>query len=421
MAVRRRVRIMVTMAAALGLTVGVSGCGAETGADSKTITLTVVATNYGDSVHKNSLGYWDRVGLAFQSSHPGIRVVAKVYPADTVDAKVAELVKQGKAPDIVQTDSYAEYAAKGMLYSADELLSIPVQAGFVQSLAEAGEVRNAQYGLPFTASTRLLYYNKDLFQQAGLEPPTTWQELLVDARVLKARGVKYPIAVPLGPEEAEAETLMWLLAGEGGYTDDAGAYDFTSDANVSTLKWIKSNLVDTGLTGPVAPGKLNRGAALEAFVDGEAAMVNAPLSLMRQIEDSTLNVPYGTVPLPSRTGKAVPTMGTADWTIAFKQGGHREQIGQFLDFLYGDKYVTEQAAEYQLLPVTTSATDAMRADKHYRSLWNGLDTLDNMDLYPLSETNWSRVSTAIRTKIGTSVAPGGDPEAVLTSIAKAAR
>ncbi|WP_406336275.1 ABC transporter substrate-binding protein [Streptomyces sp. NBC_00203] len=421
MAVPRRARIMVTMAAALGLTVGVSGCGADTAADAGSITLTVVATNYGDSVHKNSLGYWDRVGLAFQSTHPGIRVVTKVYPADTVDAKVAELVKRGKAPDIVQTGSYAEYASKGLLYSADELLSIPVQAGFVPSLAQAGEAQNAQYGLPFTASTRLLYYNKDLFQQAGLKPPTTWQELLVAARVLKAQGVKYPIAVPLGPEEAEAETLMWLLAGEGGYTDDAGSYDFTADANVSTLNWLKSNLVAEGLTGPVAPGKLNGSQALKAFVDGDAAMVNAPLSLMRQIEDSTLNVPYGTVPLPSRTGKTVPTMGTADWTIAFKQRGHREQIGQFLDFLYGDKYVTEQAAEYQLLPVTVTASNAMRADKRYRSLWNGLDTLTNMDLYPLSDTNWARVATAIRSKIGASVKPGGDPEAVLASIAKAAR
>lgn len=214
---------------------------------------------------------------------------------------------------------------------------------------------------------------------------------------------------------------MWLLAGEGGYTDDAGSYDFTADANVSTLNWLKSNLVAEGLTGPVAPGKLNGSQALKAFVDGDAAMVNAPLSLMRQIEDSTLNVPYGTVPLPSSTGKTVPTMGTADWTIAFKQRGHREQVGQFLDFLYGDKYVTEQAAEYQLLPVTVTASNAMRADKRYRSLWNGLDTLTNMDLYPLSDTNWARVAAAIRSKIGASVKPRGDPEAVLASIAKAAR
>ncbi|MET9404705.1 extracellular solute-binding protein [Streptomyces sp. NPDC002935] len=422
MAVRRSARIIGTMVAALALVAGAGGCGAGSGTkDAKATTLTVVATNYGDSVHKNSQGYWDRVGLAFQATHPGVRVVTTVYPADTVDAKVAALVKRGKAPDVVQTGSFAEYAAAGKLYSADELLSIPVQAGFVRSLADAGKVAGTQYGLPFTASTRLLYYNKDLFRQAGLKAPATWQELLVDARVLKARGVKYPIALPFGPEEAEAETLGWLLAGEGGYTNNAGSYDLASDANVSTLTWLRSNLVEAGLTGPVAPGRLNRGAALTAFVDGEAAMVNAPLSLMRQIEDSSTHVSYGTVALPSRTGKTVPTMGTADWITAFKQGGHRELTGAFLDFLYGDKYVREQAAEYQLLPVTASVSARMRADGRYKRLWNGLDALGNVSLYPLSETSWSRVSAAIRSKIGASVAPGGDPRAVLTSIAKTAR
>jgi ABC-type sugar transport system, periplasmic component len=221
--VRRRARIMMTMAAALGLTVGVSGCGTDSGSGAKTTTLTVVATNYGDSVHKNSIGFWDRVGLAFQAAHPDIRVETKVYPADEVDAKVAALVKQGRAPDVVQTDSYAEYAAKGMLYRADELLSISAQGSFVPSLAQAGQVRRVQYGLPFTASTRLLYYNKDLFSRAGLKPPTTWQQLLVEARVLKAMGVTYPIALPLGPEEAEAETLTWLLAGAAATPTTAAA------------------------------------------------------------------------------------------------------------------------------------------------------------------------------------------------------
>lgn len=140
---------------------------------------------------------------------------------------------------------------------------------------------------------------------------------------------------------------------------------------------------------------------------------------MRQIEDSTQNVSYGTVPLPSSTGRTVPTMGTTDWTIAFRQAGHREETGEFLDFLYSDKYVIQQAAEYQLLPVTVPASTAMRQDKQYRKLWNGLDTLDNMDLYPLSETSWSKVVSAIRDRIGRAVTPGGDPASVLSSIATA--
>lgn len=409
--------MIVAATAALGLAAALSGCGGGTDAESGQVSLTVVATNYGDHVHKNSEGYWDRVVLAFNAEHPDIDVNVEVYDRGEVDKRVAELVERGDAPDIVQTDGYSQYAAEGLLHSADELLSVPVQASFVPSLAGAGEMDRVQYGLPFTASTRLLYYNKDLFARAGLEPPRTWDELLVTARALKDQGVTYPIAVPLGPEEAEAETLMWLLAGDGGYTDSANSYDIASQANVRTLTWLKEKLVGEGLTGPVAPGELNRDDAVQAFLRGDAAMVNGPLSLIRQIEDSSDSVPYGSVPLPSRDGRATPTMGTADWVIAFKNEDHRTATGQFLDFLYGDKYVIEQAAEYELLPVTTTAADAMRADKDHSSLWSGLDTLQNLRLYPVAETNWSEVAAAIRERIGRAVTPEGNPRTVLESIA----
>lgn len=225
---RHNARTIVAVTAALGLAAGLSGCGGGADAESRTVSLTVVATNYGDSVRKNSEGYWDRVTLAFGAAHPGIDVDVRVYGPDEVEEKVAKLVERGEAPDIVQTDSYSEYAARDLLYSADEVLSVQVQASFVRSLANAGEMDRAQYGLPFTASTRLLYYNKDLFARAGLKPPKTWDQLQSAARALKAQGVKYPIAVPLGPEEAEAETLMWLLAGDGGYTDSTNRYDIAS-------------------------------------------------------------------------------------------------------------------------------------------------------------------------------------------------
>lgn len=414
---RQNARMVVAATAALALAAGVSGCGGDTDAEAGSVSLTVVATNYGDNVHKNSEGYWGRLTLAFTAEHPDIEVDVQVYDPGEIDEKVAELVEQGRAPDIVQTDSYSEYAAEGLLYSADELLSVPVQASFVPSLVDAGELDRKQYGLPFTASTRLMYYNRDLFNRAGLEPPKTWDELLVVARQLKERGVTYPIAVPLGPEEAEAETLMWLLSGDGGYTDSTNNYDIASAANVETLTWLKENLVGEGLTGPVAPGELNRDAAVQAFLTGDAAMVNGPLSLIRQIEDSSDSVPYGSVPLPSRDGETTPTMGTADWVIAFKNDDHRAAMGQFLDFLYSDKYVIEQAAQYELLPVTTPAADAMRADKRHQPLWNGLDTLQNLRLYPVAETNWSRVATMIRQRVGEAMTPNSNPKAVLESIA----
>ncbi|MEK8171406.1 hypothetical protein NKH77_24085 [Streptomyces sp. M19] len=76
---------------------------------------------------------------------------------------------QGRqGPDIAQIGAYADYAAAGRLYRADELLSIPTQAAFITSIARAGEVQRIPYGMPFVASSRRLFYNKKLFDQAGV-------------------------------------------------------------------------------------------------------------------------------------------------------------------------------------------------------------------------------------------------------------
>lgn len=67
---------------------------------------------------------------------------------------------------------------------------------------------------------------------------------------------------------------MWLLSGGGGYTDDVGAYDIDSAENVTTFRWVRDNLVGAGLTGPVAPGKLDRAKAFKAFAIGKVGMLN---------------------------------------------------------------------------------------------------------------------------------------------------
>jgi multiple sugar transport system substrate-binding protein len=146
------------------------------------------------------------------------------------------MVDRGDAPDLAQIGAYADHAAAGDLYRVSDLLSIPVQADFVPELSRAGEVNRVQYGMPFAASTRLLFYNKKLFVKAGISrPPTTWNQLAADARALKSAGVTTPYALPLGPEEAQAETPQWLLSGGGGYTDSIGNYDLDSVENVATF------------------------------------------------------------------------------------------------------------------------------------------------------------------------------------------
>ncbi len=312
---------------------------------------------------------------------------------------------------MAQIGAYADYAAADKLYSTAELLSIPVEADFLEPLLDAGQVNHIQYGMPFAASTRVLFYNKTLFTDAGLTPPKDWSELAADAQALKARGVKYPFALPLGSEEAQAETMQWLLGGGGGYTDDIGTYTLDSAQNVATFTWLRDNLVAKGLTGPVAPSKLNRADAFAAFANGDVGMLNGHPTLMQQATKK--GVKFGTVPMPGRNGKAKSTMGVADWMTAFKQNGHREQIGDFLDFVYSEKNVLAFSREYDLLPVTNSASGTMEESKEDKDLRPFLDELPLSTLYPVGNTSWAAVSSDIKQRIGQAVAANGSPAGVL--------
>ncbi|MET7644702.1 extracellular solute-binding protein [Streptomyces sp. NPDC005426] len=398
------------------MTAVLTGCGADSG--SGDVTLKLVAADYGTGEADKSQTYWDGVARSFEASQPGIKVDVTVLPWTDIDREVAEMVKDGKAPDIAQIGAYADYAKAGKLYSADQMLSIPTQSNFLPVLADAGRYSRIQYGLPFVASTRLLFYNKGLFSKAGLKAPRTWDDIADDAAALKQRGVKYPFALPLGQEESQAETMMWLLSGGGGYTDDVGSYDIDSSENVNTFDWLKSHLVDKGLVGPVAPGKLDRAKAFEAFTKGDVGMLNGHPTLMEEAKKQGVDV--GMVQLPGTDGPVEGTMGVADWIMGFKQNGHRVEMGKFFDFMFSDKNVIEFADKYDLLPVTDSASAAMETDPKFKPLRKFLAALPNAEFYPVGKTSWAAVSESIKQNIGKAVEPGANPESVLQHIAQEA-
>ncbi|WP_440582083.1 ABC transporter substrate-binding protein [Streptomyces flavofungini] len=406
---QRRATGLTAAVAVLGMAGALAGCGGP--GDSGDVTLKLVAADYGDSAANSSSKYWDKVVEGFEEENPGIKVDVTVHSWNDVDREVKEMVKKGEAPDMAQIGAYADYAAQDKLYEADEVLSIATQADFLAPLAQAGEVNRTQYGMPFASSTRLLFYNTKLFKDANLTPPQSWSELQADAKVLKARGVKIPYALPLGPEEAPAETLMWMLSGGGGYTDNVNSYSIDSKQNTKTFAWLRDELVGEGLTGPKAPGELNRAEAFAAFARGEVGMLNGHPTLMKMAAKK--GVKFGMVPAPGVNGKAQATMGVADWMMAFKQNGHRKEIGKFLDYAYSKKNVLEFSNEYDILPVTTSASETMAEQRGDSELGKFLKELPTSQLYPVGKTSWAQVSAGIKKDIGKTVEKNGNPASVL--------
>lgn len=416
---RRRIFSAAATTVVLGLLIPVAGCGLSDDGAGDDGTLRLVAAEYGDTPATSSKAFWDKVTKDFTAANPGLKVEVKLLPWTDIDREVTRMVKAGNAPDLALMGGYSDFAAQGKLYSADELLSVKAEANFLQPLAEAGSVGNTLYGLPFVASSRLLFYNEALFTKAGVTAPKTWADLKTAAKALKDKGVKYPFALPLGPEEAHAEAMIWELSNGGGYADSSGNYNLASDQNIQTWQWVKDNLVTPGLVGPTPPGQLNRADAFAAFLRGEVGMLNGYPSLAHEARGKGIGV--GTVDMPvSNTlgaGESTPAVGVADWMMAFKQNGNRAEIGTFLDFVYQDENLTDFAGRYHLLPSTVSASRTPAG--------GGLDANDQLfltalrgaQLYPVNDPSWVEVSDTIKRNIGRAVEPAGDPKAVLDDIA----
>ncbi|WP_261992768.1 extracellular solute-binding protein [Streptomyces sp. adm13(2018)] len=417
---RRRLFGMTASAAAFGILGSlVTACGSP---ESDGTTLRLVVPEYGNSPATSSKAYWDQLSVAFSAAHPGKKIEVTLYPWADVDREVTRMVSENNAPDVALMGAYSDFVAQDRLYAASEVMSIRTESNFLQPLAEAGSIRRNLYGLPFVASSRLLFYNKDLFEKAGAKPPKTWSDLKEAAEALKGEGVLYPYALPLGPEEAHAEALIWELSNGGGYTDAGGAYNIASEQNTETFRWIKDNLVTPALTGPVPPAQLDREDAFAAFLRGDVGMVNGYPSLLHEAKAKGIKV--GTLRMPvSDTlgdGKVPPAAGVADWMMAFKREGNRELVGSFLNFVYEDKNLKEFAGRYKLLPSTVTANQEVRNAADDPSAEQFLSALRTAELYPVDDPSWLQVSDTIKRNIGKAVAPGAEPKAVLEDIARQA-
>ncbi|MEE1789130.1 extracellular solute-binding protein [Streptomyces sp. SP17BM10] len=408
-------RVLGTALAGALVLSAVSACG---GQGDGPVTIRLVAADYGENADTGSKLYWDEVVRGFEAQNPGIKVDVDVESWTDIGRKVDDLISSGKSPDLLQTGGFADQVAAGRLYPAADVLSLDTQSKFMDSFAHAGQVLGTQYGIPFVSSSRVLFYNKALFKQAGIsQPPATWSELRQDAEKIKAKapGVT-PYGLPLGPEEAPAESMLWTLSGGGLLSDDVGNYTIDSAQNQATFSWLKSNLVSTGLTYP-EPGKMNRTPVFQDFASGKVAMLNGHPTLLRMATAG--NVDFGTAPIPRKDGLGkTGSLGVADWMMAFKANGHKDQIKKFLSFVFMRENQLKFDERYNLLPVTQDAFGQMSSDPKHADLRQFATGLTNASFYPFGDPAWADVSNRIKAGIGDAVT--GDPKQVLTGLQDAA-
>jgi multiple sugar transport system substrate-binding protein len=408
-----------TIGAVAGVTaiaLAISGCSSASGGSSSgggNVTLKLVAADYGTGPANASQKYWQGISDAFHKANPKITVKVTTINWNDFDNQVQTLIQNHQYPDITEGDYFSTYAQEGLLYSAGQVLTNP--GNLLPVFAKQGSYQGKQYGLPFTTSSRTLFYNKTLFAQAGItSAPQTWAEVQTDAAKIAAKG-NIGFGLPLGSEEAQAEALLWFLGNGGNYQDATGNWSIDSPANVETMQFLK-NLVKAGATEP-NPGTKNRTDLWKEFAAGKIGMINGSPALIPIIQQGGVlkNSDWTSVPIAGKTGPLTSTLGVCDNVAAFKSNGHQAEIKKFLDFAYQDKYQIQFDKEYDLLPATTSASNALASDPIFGPF---LKALPQAVQYP-SNTAWAQVKTQIQHTLGTAVT--GDPNSVLSAIQQTAK
>jgi multiple sugar transport system substrate-binding protein len=404
----------VGLSAALALSACSSSSGKSSSSPSGAITLHFFGADYGTAGTSNSTQiYWQNIATAFHAANPNITVDVQTIDWNDFPSKLKTMLQAKNYPDIIEGDSPQEYAQEGIAYPASKVLSATTLSNLIPTFAKQGDYKGTEYGIPFTTSTRALYYNKTLFTQAGImAAPTTWAELQTDAAKIKALGnstIGY--GMPLGTEEAQAESYMWMLGDGGGYQNSSGAYTIDSAANVQAFTFM-NGLVSAGDT-EASPGTVNRATMWSDFAAGQVGMVGGSPAVVPIIQAAgkLSAADWGTAPFPGQNGPVTDPLGVDDQVVALNVHNQQSAISSFLSFAYQDKYQAAFDSLYDLLPATTSAATAMSSDPTFGPFVAAIPTSSS---YPTS-ANWSDVSTQIKNTIGGAV-DGASPATVLGQI-----
>jgi multiple sugar transport system substrate-binding protein len=125
-----------------------------------------------------------------------VQVNLLIIPWDDFNTKLSVAMAARKPPalTVVNSDQVPVYAKQGALdpFTAEELAAAGIdQKDYVPAAWGAGAVGDKQFGVPISIFPRSIYYNKDLFKKAGLDPekaPATGDELMADAKAIAALG-----------------------------------------------------------------------------------------------------------------------------------------------------------------------------------------------------------------------------------------
>ena len=387
------------------------------------ITLDVIIAQYGPNTQNWFLGDGmdgSNFVKKFEEANPGIKLNLEVVSWNDIYTVVSTRISNNNAPDILNIDTFADYANEGLLLPVSDYCPDELFADFFPSFIEQSVIDGVCWAVPDLASARALYYNADILEEAGVDVPTTWAELedACQAIIDAFGGEVYPWGIDMTTDEGQAAFAYYAWGNNGGFTDAEGNWIVNCDANVAAVEYA-IGLYNKGFTNP-NPATQTRYDLQDMFGAGKLAMVIAPNSLPTYIADKGYTgVNYAVADIPHNEGATSSSVGVMDRIMAFKddaapdQAARNEAIGKFLSFFYDPENYVGWVSMEDFLPAVNSAVEALVAANPSFEAW--LNVLGGAQFYPTAKAEWIDVKQGV-TNVEQSALTGGDVKTLLDEL-----
>ena len=388
------------LALAMVLCMVFSFCAVSASADD--ITLDVIICQYGPNTQEWFLGKGmngTNFVEKFEAENPGIKLNLEVVSWNDVYTVVDSRINAGNAPDILNIDVFAAYATEGLLEPVSQWCPEELYNDFFPSFIDQSVIDDTVWAVPDLASARALFYNVDMFNEVGVEVPTTWAELedVSQAILDYYNGEVYPWGIDMTTDEGQAAFAYYTWGNGGGFVDADGNWAVSSPENVEAIEYALG-LVSKGFTNP-NPATQTRYDLQDMFAAGKLAMVIAPNQLPTYVADKGGEINLATANIPANAGKSSSSVGVMDRVMAFKdesapdQAARDEAIGKFAQFFYNPENYVGWVSMEGFLPAVNSAVGALvEADPSFGA-W--LDVLGGCQFYPTAKAEWDQVKQGV--------------------------
>lgn len=344
----------------------------------------------------------------FNESQDEIEVVGVFQQSyNGVQEKFQAALVSGDVPELVQIEIHGtpKFASAGALTPLEPFMENDPEFNF-DDLIPAGLLNQTWndtiYAMPINRSTPVLYYNKAMFEEAGVEPPTTWQEFSEVAKTFtKGEGDDKTYGFLATVSWWYFESMVW---GAGGEIMDAEMTTTTyAEAGAGPLQ-IWADMIHQDGTARAFAGDQAWEQRNQAFANGKGAMTfdsTAGLRGILRAVDNKFEIATAFVPHMEGFTTAVPTGGAAAGIPAAISDEKKQAAWTFIKWWISTEENAYWSKETGYWPVRYSSVEQLRAEGYYNENPAFETTINQLEFAKAAPSTpfWPAIAKEITTAI----------------------